>query len=801
MKIRYSGLFNRALLLGLVATMIMSLVSCGDSEEENTSEKSYTYNTYMESSPESLNPHTRENSEDNSIALYTEMGLVDITADDNGDFQWTFEMAENIKDVTADFQDKEKYGISANETGRVWQISLNKEACFEDGTPINADTYINSMKLLLDPNMNNHRAEAYYDYNKSDIAIYNAMNYFYPEKNGEKILYSFSSKGFETVEDAINSGYTMEQIYLDMSGFWNITPEGTNGMVSITDDTKYRDESVAEGENGDYVSAKLIYNTFLATGKDYETSVPGYLYVADGQYEQVTFEQVGLVKVDDYTFQYITVNPVHEFYFYANMTSNWIVNEDIYNKGKSEKDGQVETTYGTSVKTYMSYGPYKLITFEKDKQIVMIKNDKWYGYNDNNHKGQFQTTKIIADIVPEHSEQIQMFLSGQLDSINLNGDDMKIYSASDRLYSTYGTYTSRWVFATDIDALTKLELDLKDGTNKRVLSYDDFRKAMSRAIDRERFVSETAPGYEPVYYLLNDAFYTDITENADSQYRKSDEAKQALLNVYKIKYGEEETYKTLDEAYKSISGYNLDEAKALFQSVYDQAIADGNYTEGQNVEIRCMVSSASSLSNADIARQDLLNQMLGEATKGTGFDGKIQIKFMCGAKDRYKDCATGKIEMICSAWAGDTFYPTKVISLYTDPMYNGGFVHEQCGWDPTVDTLDITYDFDGDGTAETLTKTYQQWAQDINSSNVYGGNAKIRLVVLSALESGVLSEYQCIPWATDTSSSLLSYKCNFGYEEYNVMYGFGGIRYMTYNYDDDEWTDYLKEQGGILDYK
>ena len=63
----------------------------------------------------------------------------------------------------------------------------------------------------------------------------------------------------------------MEQIYLDMSGFWNITPEGTNGMVSITDDTKYRDESVAEGENGDYVSAKLIYDTFLATGKDYET--------------------------------------------------------------------------------------------------------------------------------------------------------------------------------------------------------------------------------------------------------------------------------------------------------------------------------------------------------------------------------------------------------------------------------------------------------------------------------------------------------------------------------------------------
>ena len=36
---------------------------------------------------------------------------------------------------------------------------------------------------------------------------------------------------------------------------------------------------------------------------------------------------------------------------------------------------------------------------------------------------------------------------------------------------------------------------------------------------------------------------------------------------------------------------------------------------------------------------------------------------------------------------------------------------------------------------------------------------------------------------------------------YNIMYGFGGTRLMTYNYSDIEWADYVASQGGTLSYE
>ena len=38
-------------------------------------------------------------------------------------------------------------------------------------------------------------------------------------------------------------------------------------------------------------------------------------------------------------------------------------------------------------------------------------------------------------------------------------------------------------------------------------------------------------------------------------------------------------------------------------------------------------------------------------------------------------------------------------------------------------------------------------------------------------------------------------------ENYNIMYGFGGLRFMKWNFTDAEWADYVAEQGGTLNYK
>ena len=40
-----------------------------------------------------------------------------------------------------------------------------------------------------------------------------------------------------------------------------------------------------------------------------------------------------------------------------------------------------------------------------------------------------------------------------------------------------------------------------------------------------------------------------------------------------------------------------------------------------------------------------------------------------------------------------------------------------------------------------------------------------------------------------------------GTTDYNIMYGYGGIRHMTYNYTDAEWDAFVAKEGGTLSYE
>ena len=116
-------------------------------------------------------------------------------------------------------------------------------------------------------------------------------------------------------------------------------------------------------------------------------------------------------------------------------------------------------------------------------------------------------------------------------------------------------------FNTDLEALKSMDSS-KGNKNSVVLSNVDFRKAFSLAIDRANWVLATA-GYKPTYSLMNDLYYYNIYEDPTSTYRSTEQAMQAIVNLYGVEYGEGKTYKTLEEAYKSITGFNISEAKEL----------------------------------------------------------------------------------------------------------------------------------------------------------------------------------------------------------------------------------------------
>ena len=167
---------KKLLSLVLAVVMVFGLVACGGNGGETKPVETtpvaeaaeYTLNYYTEALGTVWNPHNWDTNGDSAILGYLETPLasMSILDSENGVYQWVYEAATYVKDVTKENQgDLTKYqvtlpeGVTAEEveSGYVYEIGLNPDMKWENGTPINADTYIYSMKQLLNPDMRNYR--------------------------------------------------------------------------------------------------------------------------------------------------------------------------------------------------------------------------------------------------------------------------------------------------------------------------------------------------------------------------------------------------------------------------------------------------------------------------------------------------------------------------------------------------------------------------------------------------------------------------------------------------------------------
>ena len=73
--------------------------------------------------------------------------------------------------------------------------------------------------------------------------------------------------------------------------------------------------------------------------------------------------------------------------------------------------------------------------------------------------------------------------------------------------------------------------------------------------------------------------------------------------------------------------------------------------------------------------------------------------------------------------------------------------------------------------------------------------------LIAALEEQVLAAYYTVPLYNEFGASLLSYKVDYITYEYNTFMSYGGMKYMTYNFDDAAWEAEVAKNGGELNYK
>ena len=836
---------KRVLSLVLALALMVSagaiLTACGDENVDETTESSsaedttgasvnpyapeeltkdangeYTYNVYTSTFPTLWNVHDYETSTDSIITDYTSAGFYTFDYNETYDgYALVDDMAiGDPVDVTADYVGEE-WGIAEGDTAKAWKVTIRQDIKWQDGTPITAQNFVNSIELLLNPEANNYRADSVYN---GSFQIVNAKNYFYQgksvdEDNGLTEAYTladlvkgedgvYTTKNGEPVYIAVEKaldwlgGYTLK-FYVDYYGAVYFGVDSFNALYALKDENGYvavTDETIA-----------LLEGTITAVADWGETKedVVNYMYYTS-TYAATSMDQVGVKAVSDYEIVYILVTPLEGFYLKYNMGS-WLVHEELYKSCIKMEDGVYYNTYGTSPETTMSYGPYMLETFQNDKQFTLVKNPYYFGYNDAENANRYWTTRIVYDYVQESTTALELFEQGKLDTKGLNAEEMQIYSKSEHTYYQTGDSTFFIALNPDMDALSA-EQAKKENTNKTIITIKEFRMALSFALDRSAFCLATSPTNGPAFGVYSSIIVSD--PETGTAYRTTEQAKDALVNFWGLadEIGEGKLYADKDEAIDSITGYNLDLGKEYFNKAYDLAIEQGLMDEDDVIEICIGIPNAKSTTYNN--GYDFLVNNYTEAVKGTKLEGKLTFTKDDTIGNGFADALkSNQVNMLFFVgWTGSALDPYGLMEAYTSTSYQ-----YDPAWDTTTENLTIAID------GVEYTATVWAWTEAMGGKKITitaaDGTTKefsagssdnipeIRLDILAALEGAVLQTYDMIPLADDASASLKGMQIRYYVEEYIYGVGRGGVKYMQYNYTDAEWDAFVAAQGGTLNYK
>lgn len=767
----------------------------------------YTYNLALADFPTNWNPHQSQTNTDSEIldwvssALYT----FDYNEDMDGYIMRPEMAAGEPVDVSANYVG-EQWGIAEGETARAWMIPLRNDMKWNDGTPIDANDFVWSYRELLDPIAANYRADGMWTGN---VVIANSEAYFKQNSTADTSITAYMSiLGVATVEELL-AVIGEEAGYID----WNYSFGDTYDFETKTWTGAAEDGTVDTG-----LTLSELYEFYtVGAGREYATwatdeDMIGYaldeLY-AKYTYPEMAWENVGIKATGDYELVFIMTRPLEGFYLKYWMTSTYLVHEAMYTACESIVDGVYTNNYGTAAENTMSYGPYTLTFFQSDKVFTLEKNPYWYGYADERNEGLYQATHIQYDCVMEPATRHEMFQSGLLDSFGLDADYIKEYATSDYTYYSTGDSVFAMVFNPDFAALEANQAAAGENVNKTILTVKEFRMAMSLGLDRSRFILATSPVNFPAFAIYGERAVSD-PENGIT-YRTTDLAKQVIVDFWGLteEVGDGKLYATLDDAIDSITGYNLEMAKQYFDIAYDKAIEAGYMDEDDVVTI--LVGTPNATSKFYNNGYDYIVNNYTEAVMGTKLEGKLVFERDSTLGNNFGNALRdNKVDMLFGVgWTGSTFDPYGLMQVYVSPNYQ-----YDDSWDSTINFVDITLD-DVVYTAsandwynimqgyevEVSIKDTEEKATLALPYSMDAHQSELRMTVLAAMENAILQNYDFIPLMNDSSASLKGMQIEFYTEDELFPMGRGGVRFMTFNYSDAEWAEFVAAQGGALNYK
>lgn len=848
--------------LAKVLCVVLSVVlvgsvfaACGNKEivvpTAKLGEKQATYNTYTVTVPSLWNELDSMDENNQQIMQYLSSSFFEfdylfdggkfkadgsVNADGivDGKFDVKYSAATALEDVTSTVD--AKWGYTADQKkvgGYAWKITLRDDLKWNDGTAIKAADFVYSMKEQLNPQYMYRRASSYY----GAVSVKGAKNYVYQGQKSwyaastaydlgeyttdldDKLVFSLGSgeenaargKAISYVRNWFNGRYSS-----DVSGVgYEVVARNINGLLGV--DLTGDQIAALEGKTLAAIKADATLNATWETLLGAWKTDPGeemHFMITEYEWPEFDFANVGLYSPSEYEIVicYTTSEKLKKddgslsyqaAYTLANLP---LVKKDLYescSKAPTEGSTLYTSTYNTSLETTASWGPYMLTQYQSGKSYTLEKNPNWYGYKLDDNKDQYNINKIVCEALAQSETQWMAFLSGKVDSIGIDVTHAADYRNSKYAYFTAGTYTFSWHLFSDLDVLKT------SGRNNGILAIQDFRKALSLAIDREDYAAKNTTAYKGGYGYLNSMYYYDV-ENGGI-YRDTVQGKEALLRAYGYTQEADGTWSlsssatiknfSLDDAYATLKGYDLTLAKEYLEKAYKELTDNAEkygYDASKNIEIKFGTSE-----DNDTMRREfnhVQEQVIDKLTAGTSLEGKVKVVFDASFGDNWdKAFAAGQYELCTSAWGSAAFDPFYFIGAYIDPdnAYTASYFD--------TESEQMTFKMPGTagefpGAGEELTMTLMNWYRCLNGyefdpADVYTYDwseghikAEYRLAVLAALEEYMLTQYFSIPTITQFSATLLGAKFSYISDEYNTFMGYGGMRYMIVNCTDDEWN-------------
>lgn len=721
-----------------------------------------------------------------------------------GAYTVEYSAATKLEDVTKKYAGK--YGLAADATkGQAFAMTLRNDLKWDDGTPIKAADFVYTMSQQLSPKYLFATASNYYSGN---YVIHNAQNYV---KQGQKGMFPASSvlSVYDQNDDA-KLIFTLNGHDSHVADY--LTSNGVDPQAYVAQAAKVTVDALKAIEGKSLAEIKKD-ETMLATW----TAVLGWwktlpneelhFFKMEYEYPKMDFSEVGyFVGDNEYELVMVidgTLRPLDEegnltyeagYYF-----SGWpLVKKDLWERCEDQSKTPYTNSYCTTQEKSASWGPYKLTYYQDQKTYTVSRNDKWFGYGLPQYANQYQTDAIVTEKIEEWDTAWLAFQKGNLDGIGMNVKIAADYRTSKRAYFTPET----WTFDLNIQSNATSRTDKR---NNLLLNYADFRKAISLSLDRDDYCAKNNPSSQAALGLLNSMYYYDV-ENG-KVYRESIQAKEAILNAYGAtknadgswKVGET-TYTDIEDALDATTGYNLTLARQLVENAIAQAKKDGKYSDGEEIILTYGIETQT----ADTDRaKNWFQAAFDNMTKGTSIEGKVKIEYFMFSSATWSDqFADGEYDLCFGAWGQAAFNPAYLLCETQISAEN----RYAKNWDPK--TVSVTVKATPDDKHEDGIYTYnlEQWRLILQGKDGCPVNFKNfpmedQLAALGAVETAILKEYYSIPVFSRYSASLMGYKVDYVSYEYNTFMEYGGIRYMTFNYDDTAWAEFVASNNNILNYK